>query len=482
MRISVSSKYIILRERPHKLAPVYWNSISQTSSGAKKIHGVTFGLMWGWHHDGRQMQFYKKNEWDRLAKFLARRLSYDKKYFRLVRISLARSEIKVSRFLKNIRRRILTELSLEQLIELANLIKRHWIDYDQINVFPWYLGGDNFQIIIKNRLNISEEDFLFLSTPLKKTFATKLEEDLLKYARLIKSKHTKLDLLAQKLSVDYGWLPFGYNGPVYWDVKYFSRKLKHLVGKYNSQKIEEKLAAIKRNDRILRSKYKQLIKKYKLNKKQLIALDQISTLAIWTDERKRWQYELHYHYDKILSVLAKKFGVSDINLQYLFTEELAEIDKNPQLILRKTNERIKHGFVIEFSKGQGGVLNEEAGNKIIRELKKIEKTKILKGVVASRGQRNIYKARVKIILSPQDFYKIKSGEFLVTTMTSPDYILAMKKALGFITDEGGVTCHAAIVAREMNKPCIIGTRVATKILHDGDMVEIDTKKGTVKKI
>ena len=56
----------------------------------------------------------------------------------------------------------------------------------------------------------------------------------------------------------------------------------------------------------------------------------------------------------------------------------------------------------------------------------------------------------------------------------------MKRAIAFVTDEGGITCHAAIIAREMKKPCIIGTKVATKILKDGDMVEVDANKGTVK--
>jgi pyruvate,water dikinase len=49
-----------------------------------------------------------------------------------------------------------------------------------------------------------------------------------------------------------------------------------------------------------------------------------------------------------------------------------------------------------------------------------------------------------------------------------------------VTDEGGVTCHAAIVAREMKKPCIIGTKIATKVLKDGDLVEVDANKGVVK--
>ena len=65
-------------------------------------------------------------------------------------------------------------------------------------------------------------------------------------------------------------------------------------------------------------------------------------------------------------------------------------------------------------------------------------------------------------------------------MTTPDYIPAMKKAAAFVTDEGGITCHAAIIAREMKKPCIVGTKIATQILHDGDLVEVDADKGVVR--
>ncbi|MFA6445786.1 MAG: PEP-utilizing enzyme [Candidatus Paceibacterota bacterium] len=65
-------------------------------------------------------------------------------------------------------------------------------------------------------------------------------------------------------------------------------------------------------------------------------------------------------------------------------------------------------------------------------------------------------------------------------MTRPDFLSLMNKASAFITDEGGITCHAAIVARELNKPCIIGTKIATKVLKDGDMVEVDAERGVVR--
>ena len=65
-------------------------------------------------------------------------------------------------------------------------------------------------------------------------------------------------------------------------------------------------------------------------------------------------------------------------------------------------------------------------------------------------------------------------------MTNSFFIPIMKKAKAIITDEGGITCHAAIVSRELNIPCITGTKIATKVLKDGDMVEVDAERGIVK--
>ncbi len=90
--------------------------------------------------------------------------------------------------------------------------------------------------------------------------------------------------------------------------------------------------------------------------------------------------------------------------------------------------------------------------------------------------------RVKLIFKQEDIEKVNQGDILVAPMTTPDHIIAMDKAGAFITDEGGITCHAAIVAREFQKPCIVGTHNATKILKDNDLVFVNTEKGIVKKI
>jgi len=113
---------------------------------------------------------------------------------------------------------------------------------------------------------------------------------------------------------------------------------------------------------------------------------------------------------------------------------------------------------------------------VLRDLTKVVE---FNGIVASKGK---VKGIVNVILNPEATKKFEKGEILVTTMTSPKFTVFYKKTSAIVTDSGGMLCHAAIVAREMNVPCIIGTKIATKVLKDGDYIEVDANSGIVKKI
>ncbi len=101
---------------------------------------------------------------------------------------------------------------------------------------------------------------------------------------------------------------------------------------------------------------------------------------------------------------------------------------------------------------------------------------LVRGLGASPG---IGIGRVKIVLKPEDMYKVEEGDVLVTVMTTPDMVPAMKKAAAIVTDEGGLTCHAAIVSRELGVPAVVGTKNATKVLKDGMLVTVDGDKGII---
>lgn len=101
----------------------------------------------------------------------------------------------------------------------------------------------------------------------------------------------------------------------------------------------------------------------------------------------------------------------------------------------------------------------------------------LRGQVAFKGK---VKGKVKILKNQAQMLEVSEGMVLVSPMTTPDFLPAMKKSIAFVTDEGGIMCHAAIVARELGKPCITGTKFATQIFKDGDMVEVDADNGVVR--
>jgi pyruvate, water dikinase len=112
------------------------------------------------------------------------------------------------------------------------------------------------------------------------------------------------------------------------------------------------------------------------------------------------------------------------------------------------------------------------------EGKKIEGEVILEGLAASPG---IASGKIRIIENLEDLHSLKEGEILVTKMTNPDMVVAMEKSAAIVTDEGGLTAHAAIVSREMGTPAIVGTQVATTKLKEGEIITVDGTNGKIYK-
>lgn len=104
---------------------------------------------------------------------------------------------------------------------------------------------------------------------------------------------------------------------------------------------------------------------------------------------------------------------------------------------------------------------------------------ILKGTVAYKGKVT---GKVRLVFTQEEANQVKNGEILVSPMTQVEFLSGIRKCGAIVTDEGGIICHAAIVAREFGKPCILATQKATKIFRNGDLVEVDANNGTVRLI
>ncbi|MBI5635932.1 phosphoenolpyruvate synthase, partial [Candidatus Micrarchaeota archaeon] len=105
-----------------------------------------------------------------------------------------------------------------------------------------------------------------------------------------------------------------------------------------------------------------------------------------------------------------------------------------------------------------------------------EQRELVRGLGAAPGQAC---GVARVILDLKDLYQLKKGEILVTAMTTPDFVSAMKRAAAIVTDEGGSTCHAAIVSRELGIPCVVGTQGATGIIKTGQLITVDANTGCV---
>jgi len=177
-----------------------------------------------------------------------------------------------------------------------------------------------------------------------------------------------------------------------------------------------------------------------------------------------------------------------IDVQYedwanLTSEEILKMLEGGQVVSPAEIKNRKKGFIFMIEKGNRKLTSGDAGRELVEWFEKEVGTKDLEGVEEFKGfpaNKGIVRGKVRLALTPADSAMLKIGEILVCAMTSPDYLSAMKRAAAYITDEGGVLSHAAIIAREFNKPCLVGTKIATKVLKDGDLVEVDANRGVVK--
>jgi pyruvate,water dikinase len=102
---------------------------------------------------------------------------------------------------------------------------------------------------------------------------------------------------------------------------------------------------------------------------------------------------------------------------------------------------------------------------------------LVRGLPAAPGTAS---GKVRVLLTPEDGTQLVDGEILVAPMTNPDWLPTIRRAAGLVTDTGGMTCHAAIVARELGVPCVVGARIATTELRDGSLVTVDGTRGQVR--
>jgi len=176
--------------------------------------------------------------------------------------------------------------------------------------------------------------------------------------------------------------------------------------------------------------------------------------------------------------IIKKTGRQDVPSMTL--KEIKKVLNREQV--KDVSDRLVYSYITYDNKDIQILSGAEAYRKI-RELdKNIPKNEVI-GIPACKG---IIRGKVKVIplsMTPEKYLdKMEKGDILVSDTTGPEMIVAIEKAAGIVADEGGQMSHAAIVSREFNIPCVVGTKYATEVFKDGDLIEVNANNGVVRKI
>lgn len=323
-----------------------------------------------------------------------------------------------------------------------------------------------------------------LLTPEYVTYTQQLRIEMLQLA--IKAKKSKSENYSSEIEEIWNkwkWLSFSYRGPEF-ELDYFTHTFTELLKK-PLKTLEAELEMLTHySENILKDK-KALYKKFGIDTKHQEFIEALSVLSYLKIYRKDTAFLLFFTFYSMLKHFNKK--INQDNLYYLTAKEAIQLINGTlsisrsELVARETNS-------VHCGMEDNVIVGDEAQKFVDRVVEKEDpiaalggKISVLDGTTACLGKTgNWVYGKVKIINVPADMEKMEQGDILISVATTPDIMQAMKKASAIVTDHGGITCHAAIVSRELNIPCLIATKYATKVFKDDDRVIVCPRHGHIK--
>ena len=370
--------------------------------------------------------------------------------------------------------------------QLKNIFKK-FCNVSKNNVDIYFLTEPHFfekvevkmrDYILKKQNKTSELNkyFIDLTTPLNINSIFNDEEiEWIKLVKRVKSKN--VDIEKEVHSHYKKFKPLFYDK----EPKYLFQRLKKMLSwdEKRLDKIKSGILNIDKKNKISRN---EAIQRLNLSGEVLNLCESVrrtATLRL----NLRFFLNIESSGKKILEEIARRNYLALNQIENCLVSEVNLILYGKEINLRKVNKR-NNGFVVVKNNKRWVFYTGEKSKKIIKKVKPIIKRKItsISGSVANMGK---IKGAVRILKNIDSdlglkIGKMKRGDILVTEMTRPQLIGACKKASAIITDEGGINCHASIISRELKIPCVVGTKIATQVLNDGDFVEVDADNGLVK--
>lgn len=363
----------------------------------------------------------------------------------------------------------------DQFLELAMNFWENSLFIDLLDPFESQIINFVFGSI-KGKLD--KADLNILLSPDEMSHFQKSQRELVHIHRVSKEKGIRsLEVvnLIKNLSRDYYWLKNDYEKVEYLGNTYFSKELGKLLSGKNM--VEEIARGLEKFEET-RKRKAALITKYGIGKDSVRMLEFFNWVTTYRDDRKKYNQISNYILIKTIEKISIELGIAIELLRYALPHEIPLVIRKDKHLLSELEKRTVAGMMFIAGKT---TKPEIISGPIVREyfaiLEKTIAASEIKGATASPGK---VIGTAKIILNQSDFSKMEDGDVIVASMTRPEYIPIMKRASAIVTDEGGITCHAAIVSRELSIPCITGTQVATNSLKDGDLIDVNADHGLVK--
>lgn len=387
-----------------------------------------------------------------------------------------RKETLLEKFLKKNSKIDLSKLSDQELFDL--LFNWYQITINQIyfiNLAPVELGLQRAISNLHADKYLTSDEISILYSLDNNTAVIKEEYAFLKKIYSVGSTISKEQLIDSHLS-EYGYVTIGYGS------KPLDRNL--LCSRYDKLIAMDKKSIKKRIDEI--ENYPNFIKQQKekiydkLNNNQLAELfDLAAKLGYMRDRKKAYLGKSVEYRNTIFEEISSRKKIDIEKIKYYIMEDFDNLLVNGiQLSDDEIEERKKGIYISNVSNMYSGeTARENYFSSVKVEKEDINTLNVRKGVCASPG---VIRGKARVCLSFEESNNLKSGEILVTYGTDFDFMNAIVKSKGIITEEGGILSHASVISRELKKPCIIAFKGITKILKTGDTIELDAEKGTVK--
>ena len=406
------------------------------------------------------------------------RMKKDKNFCRRTIKELQNNIREGKKLAKSIPRLLLSPREIEKFIFFH---LQWWVKLFEIG-FLWFsveIIKEQIDRKIKKIWKVSQKELKgFLNSvyrPIKLPTSSLEQRDLLKICKL---KRDLLERAIEKHRGKYKFLSVHDIDAEYFNLDYYRNRIKALQSSKEYDKTKKSLESF--DQEILEADH--LIKEVDLPKILKEEINFVRWFIYLRTEACECIFLVNSAYKSIFDSLSKVFSLPiDAVLHMTYKEIINSLRQGKLSISRDlVLERIKRGYAFLIAPHASYLVTDGEIDKLhalVVPEKRRGEIKKLSGQTAFKGK---VKGVARVILDRRNAHELKEGEILVTTMTSPEFVPAMKKASGIITNEGGILCHAAIMSRELRKPCIIGTKIATDVLKNGDLVEMDAEKGVIK--